>query len=441
MEGAKNDQTLLLVSDMTSRVNWGARGASLALQEMLDEVCGTLRTLPSTYADDGQVVIDPVLPETVAKPLLYRRGKNALFDLYFRLEERMGMSFDYVEPSPSESAQNIVEHKQKDGIAPIYRSVDEADEVVVDGDGDLIFREHPGRIVRFNLALIELARRFDTPVHYVNSIFSDCPATGRNESLFDQAVAALRKCETVSLRDPESVRLAETEAPGLDVAYAPDSLFHWYERSQDAQENLPASGDYAVPYPRERPSRLGSIRFDEPYLCVSGGSRASWNPEEAVAPYVQLVEELKHLDLSVYLTPAGSGDSFLYDVADATDTPIVPAETPIRMAGAILSEAEAFVTGRYHPAILASLGGTPCVFLGADSHKTRSLQDVLGYEETRLFSALPTVEEAKDIVALIRRYLRAGSDLRADITSAARKAAERARSVTDAIGGSSSLSS
>jgi hypothetical protein len=226
----------------------------------------------------------------------------------------------------------------------------------------------------------------------------------------------------------------------LDVAYAPDSLFHWYERSQDAPKNLPASGDYAVPYPRECPSRFGSIRFDEPYLCVSGGSRAAWNPEEAVAPYSRLVRELKHLDLSVYLTPGGSGDRFLYDVAEATDTPILPAETPIRMAGAILSEAQAFVTGRYHPAIFASLGGTPCVFLGADSHKTRSLQDILGYEETRLFSAVPSAEEAKDIVELIRRYLREGRPLRADIQSASRTAAERARSVTDAIRGSSSLS-
>jgi polysaccharide pyruvyl transferase WcaK-like protein len=440
MEGAENDQTFLLVSDMTSRVNWGARGASLALQEMLEGICGTLRTLPGTYADEGQVLIDPVLPEPVAKPLLYRRGQNPLFDFYFRLEEMMGMSFDYVEPSPGESAKNIVEHREKDGIAPIYQAVDDADEVVVDGDGDLIFREHPGRIVRFNLSMIELARRLDTPVHYVNSIFSDCPATGRNESLFERAVAALRKCDTVSLRDPASVRLAETEAPDLDVAYAPDSLFHWYERSQDAPKNLPASGDYAVPYPRERPSRFGSIRFDEPYLCVSGGSRAAWNPEEAVAPYSRLVRELKHLDLSVYLTPGGSGDRFLYDVAEATDTPILPAETPIRMAGAILSEAQAFVTGRYHPAIFASLGGTPCVFLGADSHKTRSLQDILGYEETRLFSAVPSAEEAKDIVELIRRYLREGRPLRADIQSASRTAAERARSVTDAIRGSSSLS-
>jgi len=441
MEGADNDRTFLLVSDMTSRMNWGARGASLALQEMLDDICGSLRTLPGSYADEGQVLIDSVLPETVARPLLYRRGRNPLFDLYFRLEESMGMRFDYVQPHPGKSAQNIIEHSRKDGIAPIYRSVDDADEVVIDGNGDLIFKENPGRIVRFNLAIVELANQLQKPVHYINSIFSDCPATGRNDFLFDRAVEALQKCETVSLRDPVSVRLAERDAPELDVEYTPDSLFHWYERSQDARENLPASGDYAVAYPREHPSRFGAMRFDEPYLCVSGGSRAAWNPEAAVAPYVRLVKELQHLAPAVYLTPAGSGDSFLYDVAEATDTPIIPAETPIRMAGAILSEAQTLVTGRYHPAILASLGGTPCVFLGADSHKTRSLQDVLCYDETRLFSALPTAEEAKDIVDLIRRYLRAGRDLRADIESAAQQAAERARSVTDAIGGSSSLSS
>jgi len=103
------------------------------------------------------------------------------------------------------------------------------------------------------------------------------------------------------------------------------------------------------------------------------------------------------------------------------------------MAGAVLANAQAFITGRYHPAIFASLGGTPCIFLGADSHKTRSLQDVLEYESKAQFSALPQEDEISEICQLAERYIEQGDELRSSIKSVAQKCAIAARQVVDLI--------
>jgi len=131
--------------------------------------------------------------------------------------------------------------------------------------------------------------------------------------------------------------------------------------------------------------------------------------------------------------PTGAGDRFLYDVAEDTGVPIVPAEVPILMGGAILANARLFVTGRYHPSIMAAAGGTPCVFLGADSHKTRSLQRMLGYDDPHAFSAIPPPEEHSDLLAECRERLDGGQTVRDRIQRNAEARAEETKELATLV--------
>ncbi len=45
----------------------------------------------------------------------------------------------------------------------------------------------------------------------------------------------------------------------------------------------------------------------------------------------------------------------------------------------VLSNAELFISGRWHASILCLLGNTPILLWGADSHKTLSLYDLFDY--------------------------------------------------------------
>jgi polysaccharide pyruvyl transferase WcaK-like protein len=367
--------------------------------------------------------------------LLARRNKNVFFRTYYSLEQLLGMKSDYIELDPIQSVRNILRNREVAGIRELYTAIADSDVVVVDGDGDLIFRNPAGRTPLFNLALIELAVSMGKQVHYINSIFADCPDSGRNEHFFQHTRRVLAKCTSVVLRDHASIALARSCAPELSIHYAPDSLFLWFDRLEEAGKNLPANGDYIVPFPDEKPANFGQFRFDCPYICLTGSSHAATHQQDAVEAYTALARALRDkFQMRIYLTPSCSGDRFLFEVAKRTSLPVIPTQVAIMTAAAILGNALAFVTGRYHPAILASLCGTPSVFLGADSHKTLSLQELLEYEHPRVFSSRPGSGEHQEILEETERVIRAGSALRGRIKEAAQRRAKEAERVASIIG-------
>jgi hypothetical protein len=428
-----SDIKVLLVSDTTRTINWGGRAASLALQQCLANRFDKVRSIRGEYSTTP-IIIDTVLSASLASPLLVRRRRNAILRAYYRFEKAFGMKEDFIELDPAKSAQNILRNRKSGIIQDLYSAVSEADIVVVDGNGDLIFRTQPARIPLFNLAVIELASQLGKEVQYVNSIFADSPVDDRNESFHRFARNTLAKCSRITLRDPASIRLAKSSAPELEVEFVPDSLFLWYDLLQDAFENVPKNGDYLIPFQYERPEHYGRLRFDEPYICISGSSHAAFFQTESVEAYSALAEVVRdRFDMNVYLTPTCRGDRFMYEVAARTSIPIIPAEIPILMAAGIVAGAQVYITGRYHPAIMASLGGAPCVFLGADSHKTTSLQELLEYEKVQTFSALPSPMERTRVCEVAAEQLNAGNELRSRIRAVARRRACEAQKVGDLV--------
>jgi hypothetical protein len=215
--------------------------------------------------------------------------------------------------------------------------------------------------------------------------------------------------------------------PEVTCEYVPDALFTWFPALQRAGRYLPTNGDFIIA-PPERAELFGKLDFDGPYVCIGGSSWAANHQRDAVDHYRRLLEAVQSLGLPVYLTENCGGDRFLQDVARATGCGIVPASTPIYMAGAVLANAALSVSGRFHPTILASLGGTPTVFLGAHSHKMSSLQRTLEYEVQTRFAGMPTADDIAGVVALGRRYLEEGPRLRERIrATAARRCVEASR--------------
>jgi polysaccharide pyruvyl transferase WcaK-like protein len=355
--------------------------------------------------------------------------------MYVKAEARFGGRLDYIEPQPEESVRNILANLDDEYLRRLHDAVRRHDTIVVDGNGDMIFKEDPRRNLLADLALIELGRHFDKEVYYVNSIFADCPITGRNKALAARCLNTLEKCDGVAFRDPRSLKLYLELGGREDARCIPDSLFHWYHDLSNSRPNLPEDGDFVVPYTREDDRYFGRLEFDGPYICVTGGSRAAFTQQKAYEGYCKLVDRLQELELPLYLVPTCGGDRFLHEVAEETDTPIIPGEVPILMGGAILANAQLFVTGRYHPSIMAAMGGTPCVFLGADSHKTQSLQRMVGYEDPHVFSAIPSPDEHDGILARGQELLNGGQTVRDRIQREAEARAEETAELATFVNG------
>jgi ADP-heptose:LPS heptosyltransferase len=195
---------------------------------------------------------------------------------------------------------------------------------------------------------------------------------------------------------------------------------------------LPGNGDFIIP-PPENEEYFGKLDFSKPYVCVGGSASAADNQEQSVSHFTRLVNRVKELGLPVYLAQSCGGDRFLQNVARICNVGIIPVNTPIFMAGAILANARLFISGRFHASILASLGGTPCIFLDTHSHKIRSLRETLEYDQKKVFSTYPSDEELNDIFYLGKNYLNQEGHLRKKIKQVAAKRCEEAKKLSDLI--------
>jgi hypothetical protein len=415
-----------VVGDNRRNRNWGARAATIALMELLSKRHHIQETIGGEHFSLESArygLLPALLPTRYAHWLMHvyaNRTRRRLFAWYWGLERLFGAQ-DFVDSNPDKTAENIIRFRSRYAeLASLYSIVASTQGLVVNGEGDMVFTTPPRREALFQLGVMALAQKLDKPTFFVNAMVSDCPITGRNQQTAELAGQVLTRCHLVCLRDPVSVTHARSISPEANVRLVPDSLFYWLQRVESLSGQMPSSGDFAIPYPEE-PSLFGKLDFSRPYICVGGGAAAVRDPEQATKGYIELVSGLKQLGMPVYLTANDGRDSFLKSVADATGTSYIPSETPIVMAACILANASLFVSGRYHAAILASLGGTPCIFLASAAHKMESIQTLLQPLEQITYPAIPSADDVRQIRVLGERYLDKGHAYRGQIIAQVRK--------------------
>jgi len=325
---------------------------------------------------------------------------------------------------------------RRSGREPMSRwiaAVERADGVIINGEGSMIFTA-PSRLEqRFHLAVMRLAYELQVPFTYVNALVADPAHGSRNPDSFAATAELLPHAQAVTTRDPWSYEFVRRNLGAVDVSYVPDAVFSWYGRVGPGSGAAPLTRpEYLMPF-HERPDWLGRWDFGSPYVCVGGSSEAAKNPERATVAYRSLLAGLQQLGYPIVVTVSCLGDTFLEKLAHEFDLPLVPARTNVLAAAEILANAELVVTGRYHPAILSGLGGVPCVLLGADSHKTTSVQEMLGYPEVRTFPEYPSSDDVQAIVATSRRVLEDRPRWRQMISTAAANRASEARGLGDRL--------
>ena len=411
------------VGDNRTSPNWG-RGASIALAELLSgsfEITGRVSG-DFFVLDSAQVgYVNTLMPTKYYRLFLHllKRRKRPPFGWYIKLERLFGAK-DFIAEDPAESVDNLLAQKHRHRVlAQIFDEAAAADLLVLDGDGDIIFSTPPRRQTLFLLAMIELGIRLKKQVFLVNSMISDCPVTGRNQKTLAAARRLFGLCRAVALRDLESLKYVQKEMPGVGCSYIPDSLFAWRPLYEGGTGKPPMNGDFLIPYP-EKDEYWGKLDFSRPYVCIGGGAMACSQPERSIPCYIRLVEAIKELGFAVYLTENDTPDAFLQRVATDTGVGMVPVNAPILMCGAVLANAHLFISGRYHPSIFASLGGTPCIFLASHAHKMASLPSLLEYDDQRHFSAFPNDSDIVAIVGMAKKYLDQGESLRARIRNVSR---------------------
>lgn len=416
--------SIIFVGDNRTNQNWG-RGASIALRELLAtvfeikaSVTGECFDLSLTNAGFVGSMVPPDYYH-LFRHIWNRRHKRP-FSWFIRFQQFFGTK-DFIVEDPGKSVDTLIVNKDRyPGLGRIYHDVAASDALVVDCDGDIVLSTPPRRSTLFLLMMIELGLRLGKPVCVVNTMISDCPTSGRNIKTLQALKRLFAQCKCVILRDPESLHYVRQVIPETKSDLLPDSLFAWYMRYAGRGPFLPQDGDFLLPFP-EHESSWGKLDFSDQYICIGGGALASSDPQRSIRCYCQLVNAMKHLGLAVYLTENDSPDYFLHQVAKDTGVGVIPVNAPILLCGAVLANARLFISGRYHPSIFASLGGTPCIFLASHAHKMASLASVLEYDSGREFSGFPDLSEIEEIFSLAKQYLDRGESLRKQIKEVAKK--------------------
>ncbi|MCL2704747.1 MAG: polysaccharide pyruvyl transferase family protein [Spirochaetaceae bacterium] len=285
--------------------------------------------------------------------------------------------------------------------------------VILNGEGSFIFQSPPRLDLHNYLVILHACIETGTPFYILNAMFSAFADEPINEDLINQAMPILEQAEIFAARDIHSQQIISQYNDKVNVTFIPDALFSWYSlynENRNILNDMLHNSRLVLPFIDHDPFQH-NMDFSHPYALFSGNSFAAKHPDQARNSFTKLVLALKNqaekLGISLYLIETCSGDAVIRQVALEIKIPIIPVNTNIYFAGKILGNALCYVSGRYHPSILASMGGTPCVFMGSNSHKTLSIQTVLGIppEEQELFPAIPDEDLVPHIVSSFEKKI------------------------------------
>lgn len=434
---------VVYVGDNRCRGNFGCRATSTALSQLIsrnNEIVGVVSGKYTNF-DNGELFFYQHFPAVFYRKLGKFKYWNFLktgFYLFARMIKRhkyFFSNFDFIDYDLDKSIDNLIK------CLPANKHLEEMDlrkydfdALVVNGEGSFIFATPPWRECLVEMMLMHWALKMGKKVYYLNGMLSDDPYTQRNLKTIEIANSLFRKCDVVQVRENESFKYAHDNFKDLYVELRPDALFTWYTYIND--DFKISNGKYFIGPTGAFDNTFDSFDFTKEYICIAGSSSvglATKDSQKIILTYTNLVNKLKELNKEIYLVEVCEGDCFLRDVAKLTNTKLIPMDTPIIAAGKILSNARIFISGRYHPAILASLGGTPCVFMSSNSHKTRSLQVLLNYKMIHEYPVLPNEQDINRILIDSKNILIRGEDLRIEIKKTAKELSEKAGTIAELI--------
>lgn len=370
---------LVYVSDNRTGVNWGCRATSFALDELLREKNEIVYTVfreekfrKVMWSDNAWLTQHAAA--VLNSPAANRLAERAQRSIINKFSRRRIFIEDYVSFDTDRATDRFEKLTRIDPkYAEIKDAVEASEGIVINGEGDFI--QNPARrTMQFLLVMINYAKRKNRKIYLVNTIYSPCPVNGSPHHVVQSMLNEMRKCDRIFVRDNSSKKLLNAAGLNEHVEYVPDALFTWVKYlAPEFRQNI-KYGSSILPHPYDH--FFGNLDFTQPYICVAGSSADMRNSKGTiVSAFVKLVKALQKI-ARVYLVNPGT-DFFLDEIFKQTGAFVIPNTTPVLLGATVLANASLFVSGRYHPSVMAACGGTPLICFESNSHKMESLQDLM----------------------------------------------------------------
>ncbi len=417
---------VLLINDSTTNTNWGDRAAASALMRMVDESGGRIAhrvtedaLWTSSFAPAQPSLGDPDGDgdETAFRRVVRLCTPPGILGVRRRLMSRR--------PEPGgagliprtwedfEPAARAVRREQGYGWPALLDAMERAQVAVIHGAS----MDGAGIVPRTELFLTYILKaKLGKPVIIVNHTADLADPVLRRIAehvypLFDDVV----------FRDPIS---AEVSGGVCGGRFGADTAFTYEPAERDAWAVIAGRPSYFDIWPH-----VAGFDPARPYLCIGGSSIlwSRWDPPGRVHGFATLIEALRGVyHGQIVLTASDIPDQRIFELlAFETGLPLVGVTTPVQQAVDIVGNADAYIGGRWHPAIFALRGGAPVVALSSKTFKMQSLMRAASLPE-RTFDALQLEGEAEELAGALFELLEAGDGFRERIRTWA--AGEAARS-------------
>ncbi|MBY4598098.1 polysaccharide pyruvyl transferase family protein [Ottowia caeni] len=313
------------------------------------------------------------------------------------IDRSFGAKHDYITSNPIESLELYKTFsKTTPRIKSLSDQLERSSGLIINGEGTLIFGKSTSRDALYILFAIALAREINKPVYLLNAMIAPCPYSGEDTEVVKSAIPLLEYCQTIAVREHQSYEYVSSKIGNSKLRLIPDALFTWGSRFRNCHRALQKEWEIGSSYPTHE--GFSNISFNRPYVCISGSSSA-WRYEHSIQPqFKKLVTSIQNLGYPVFCIETCDGDTFLKEVAIECGARFIPKHTSVFAAAGLIGGSIAYITGRYHPSIIASASGVPCIFLSSNSHKTSSIQKLLGYDEIIEFPICPNDNQISDIL-------------------------------------------
>lgn len=341
----------------------------------------------------------------------YRTRMPLFFNKIEKIDKFFGGRHDYIANSPISSVQIYREFAVSNPrISGLEKSISESDGVIINGEGTLILGNPTLRDALYLLFVIALAKELQAPVYLLNAMIAPCPYNGSDENILNAARELFAYCRIIAVRDMDSHAFLSSLIETKNVIFIPDALFTWGTKIKSCLKAVRAEPRLFVSHPDNL--KYTNLPLDRPYICISGSSSAWRSGDKIYAQYSKLISALQSTGYPVLCVETCDGDYFLEQASAECDAFFIPKSTPVMAAAGIIVGSEIYVTGRYHPAIMASSTGVPCIFLRSNSHKTTSIQALLGYDRIFEYPVCPSDAVVLDIMHDVRYLISEGEVLR-----------------------------
>lgn len=395
--------------DGTAKANWGGRGTSLALAGLIAGIPGVETVIPL----NGTYITEEFGDFTQIDKLAARLRHARRHGIWQRSAQFEARPFAYVD----QYTDRLLTTPRNPRAQRLIKTIELGDELWMNGEGNFIMGY--SRELWRTLIIMTIAHRLGKRVVLVNSILSEPTSGIPVPTILSGVRTVLERCAAVLYRDPTSLERSREWFPGVEAEWLPDALFQW-SRDQGV------SGAYTATVeglPLEIQAMLDS---SEQIATVSGSSVLRTYTPARERHLGQLVQGMRQAGLTPVFVATSDEDSWWREPAGRLKMPFVSARVPLRSGLALLARSEVFVSGRYHPSILAADVGTPFVTFGSNSHKTTSLYRVLGDDCSTGFG-FPTLDTDPVMSGLLAATTAAAgrSSSRPAIRAAAQGAADR----------------